>query len=102
MRRVSYLRATKEDRVQSDSDVDETDQSKLGSESSKQQAGIQKILSVFGKKPDNLPSPSTDTNKLEEFFRSDLALDSLKEGWLEFQFSPDDSKVSNRFGIHFN
>ena len=99
IRRVSYLRATKEDRIQVDSDGDDVDPAKLGSEvvDGKQQQvhSIHKILSVFSKKSDNaLPSPSTESNKLEDFARADSIPDSVKEGWLEFLLNEEDSKVS--------
>ena len=99
IRRVSYLRATKEDRIQVDSDGDDVDPAKLGAEvvDGKQQQvhSIHKILSVFSKKSDNaLPSPSTESNKLEDFARADSIPDSVKEGWLEFLLNEEDSKVS--------
>jgi hypothetical protein len=117
LRRVSYLRATKEDRVQSDSDHDETDPagSKTDVDGSRQVQGIQKIFSVFGKKSssENFPSPSTESSKLDDFAArmssdhpsvrssdhpiirsSDLTENPLKEGWLEFQTVEDESKVS--------
>jgi hypothetical protein len=102
IRRVSYLRATKEDRIQVDSDGDDVDPTKLGSEiDGKQQVhSIQKILSVFSKKSDNaLPSPSTESNKLEDFARADSIPDSVKEGWLEFLLSEEDNKVNIFLGV---
>ena len=104
LRRVSYLRATKEDRIQSDSDQDESEQVRTDLDGSKQvqQVGIQKIFSVFGKKSssssDNFPSPLTsEASKTDDFLTSSEPPTSevpLKEGWLEFQSTDEEAKVN--------